>query len=194
MPKIIDDEQVFQAVLQTIIARGYTGATTKQLAEAANVSEVSLFRKYGSKLQLVKQAIASIIEQTDFEGAIYYSGDLEADLLRVVQAYRDSAVKHGQFIAILLSELPRHPEMMEMTDGPFEIFKRIGQLLARYQAEGILSQEHPMHSLAALLGPMMQVTLMRNAKYKDAVPDLDLHLHVNSFIHGRKVNKEEMPY
>ena len=187
MPKIIDNQQVYQAVIQTIVERGYAGATTKLLAEAANVSEVSLFRKYGSKIQLVKKAIASIIDQSDFEGAAIYSGDLQADLLRVVEAYRDSAVKHGQFFAILLSEIPRYPEMMDMIDGPFSIFRNLGQLLARYQAEGILRQEHPLHALAALLGPMIYIAMMRNAKYKDTIPDLDLISHVKLYINGRSL-------
>ena len=37
MPKIIEDDQVYLAELQTITERGYGGATTKQIAEAANI-------------------------------------------------------------------------------------------------------------------------------------------------------------
>ncbi len=54
MPKVIADMQIFQAVMEIIAARGYAGATTRQIAEAAGVSEVTLFRKYGSKAELVK--------------------------------------------------------------------------------------------------------------------------------------------
>ena len=186
MPKIIDDAQVYQAVLQTVIERGYAGATTKQMALAANVSEVSLFRKYGSKLQLVKLAIASIIEQTDFEAAAQYTGDVPVDLLRVVQAYQDSAVRQGQFIAIILSELPRYPELAEMVDEPFNIFQSIGQLLARYQAEGVLRQEHPLHALAALLGPLIYIAMMRAAIEDAVLPPFDLTSHVTCFLEGRR--------
>ena len=66
MPKIIEDEKVYQAVMQVVSERGYARATTKQMAEAAQVSEVTLFRKYGSKQQLVRQAISSIVQQTNF--------------------------------------------------------------------------------------------------------------------------------
>ena len=67
MPKIIEDEQVYLVALQTITERGYAGATTKQIAEAANMSEVTLFRKYGSKAELIRQAITAMAEQLDFE-------------------------------------------------------------------------------------------------------------------------------
>jgi AcrR family transcriptional regulator len=188
MPKIVEDEKVYQAVLQSVVERGYAGATTKQMAEAANVSEVTLFRKYGSKLQLVKGAIASIAEQTDFESAIQYTGDITSDLFRVVQAYHDSAVEHGQFFAVLLSEMPRYPELLEMIDTPFDIFQRIGQLLARYQAEGVLRQEHPLHALATLLGPMIYIAMMRGAMQESPLPPLDLSNHVAGFLEGHRLD------
>ena len=101
MPKVIEDEMVYQAVVQVVSERGYAGATTKQMAKAANVSEVTLFRKYENKAELVKLAISSIVEQTDFSSAAQYTGNIHVDLLRVVQAYQDTAVKHRFFFAAL---------------------------------------------------------------------------------------------
>ena len=39
MPKIIDDEKVYRAAMQAVIERGYAGATTKQIAEAAGCTD-----------------------------------------------------------------------------------------------------------------------------------------------------------
>ena len=188
MPKIIDDEKVYQAVLQTVIERGYAGATTKQMAAAADISEMSLFRKYGNKLQLVKGAITWIAEQTDYESNIRYTGEITADLLEVVTLYQESVIKHGQFFIILLSEMTRYPELMEITDTPFSIFKSMGQILVRYQEEGKLRQEHPLHALASLLGPMIYISMMRNANLEAFLPEIDLGLHVEGFISGHSSN------
>jgi AcrR family transcriptional regulator len=185
MPKVVKDEDIYHAVIQVITERGYAGATTKQMAEAAQVSEVTLFRKYGTKLQLVREAIASIIDQTDFESAAQHTGDVETDLLRVVQMYQDSAVKHGQFFSVMLSEMPRYPELVELADAPFDIFKDIGNLLARYQAEGILRREHPLHATAALLGPLIYTAMMRSELSDRDMPALDLPTHVACFLEGR---------
>jgi len=57
MPKIVEDKTVYRAVLQTVFERGYAGATTKEMAAAADISEVTLFRKFGTKGQLGKQAL-----------------------------------------------------------------------------------------------------------------------------------------
>lgn len=155
MPKIVKDEDIYRAVMQVVSKRGYAGATTRQMAEAANVSEVTLFRKHENKLQLVKQAVAELVAQADFEAATRFTGDISADLLRVVQAYQDSAVKHGQIIFMMLSEMPRYPELADLLDIPNEIFTDIGNLFEKYQSQGILRLEHPLHGVAALLGPLM---------------------------------------
>ena len=185
MPKIIEDEKVYHAVMEMVIKRGYAGATTKQIAEAANISEVTLFRKYGSKAALVKQAIATLAERVDFKSAAIYSGDVTADLLRVVQVYQASAEKYGQFFYLMLSEIPRYPELAEALDTPFTMIEHIGQLLARYQAEGVLKQEHPIYAVAGLLGPLISVNVMRSAAPVTPLPPLDLSDHVASYLNGR---------
>jgi len=187
MPKIVEDEKIYQAVMKVVMEYGYAGATTKQMADAANVSEVTLFRRYDSKLQLVKQAIVSIIAQTDFEAATEFSGNVAADLLDVVQAYQYSAVKHGRLIFMILSEMPRFPELASLLDTPFEIYTKIGNLIAKYQSEGILQQEHPLHAVSALLGPLMYTAMMPSAIPNGDMPPLDLQNHVTRYLEGRRV-------
>jgi len=189
MPKVVKDEQIFRAVMQIVSERGYAGATTKQMADAADVSEVTLFRKYGSKQQLVRQAISSIVEQTDFASAAQYTGDIKTDLTRVVQAYQAAAVKHGYFFIALFSEISRHPELLDSFDEPLNIFLSIGKLIARYQNEGILQKEHPLLAVATLLGPMMYIATIRRVKLDIQVPPLDLSAHVIRFLEGHRISR-----
>lgn len=189
MPKIVQDIDIYQAVMRIVSQRGYTGATTKQLAEAAGVSEMTLFRKYGTKLQMVKQAIEGVIAQTDFNAATVYTGDVHADLLRVVQFYQDSAVKHGQIIFTLLSEMPRYPELAGLLEMPIEIYTQIGNLISQYQSEGELQSEPPLHAVTALLGPLMYTAMLRSALPKGDLPPLDLKAHITRFLEGRRVEK-----
>lgn len=187
MPKIVKDEEIYRAVVQVISERGYTGATTKQMAEAANVSEVTLFRKYGSKLQLAQQAIAFLVNQADFESATQYTGDVAADLLRVVRAYQESAVQNGLFIFMILSEMQRHVEMAALIDAPLDIFRRVGDLLKRYQVEGQLRSENPMNTVTALLGPLIYIDMLQKAVMDDVIPPVNLESHVTYFLEGRRL-------
>lgn len=185
MPKIVSDEAVFRATMQTVTERGYAGATTKQIAKAANVSEVTLFRKYESKAELVRQAITTLTDAVDFTTAAEYTGDVTADLLRVVQAYQTVAEENGQFMFVLFTEIPRHPELAHLVGRPLGMMNSIGRLLARYQADGALRPEHPLHAVAALLGPVMVLNLMREVRPDMAPPPLDLAAHVEGFVNGR---------
>ena len=72
MPKILNDEDIYRAVLETVIKRGYAGATTKQMAEAAEINEVTLFRKYGNKAKLVQLALEALAADIDLEQATNY--------------------------------------------------------------------------------------------------------------------------
>ena len=154
MPKVIKDEEIYGAVMQVVSERGYASATTKQMAELAEVSEVTLFRKYETKAELVRQAISFIAKQTTLASAAHYTGDVHADLLKVAQAYQETAEKHGLFILALFSEFERHPELAHSIDQPMNIFLSIGQMIARYQSEGVLiagtsspCRRHPAWSL-----------------------------------------------
>lgn len=187
MPKIIEDEKVYRATMQLVIERGYAGATTKQIAEAAAISEVTLFRKYGSKARLVKEAIALVMQEANFESAAQYTGDVSVDLLRVVQTYQGSAEKGGRFFYVMLSEIPRYSELHNLLELPFMMIETFGQLLARYQAEGVLRPEHPFHAVSALLGPLISTNMIRGANPDWPLPTLDLPNHVACFLNGRRL-------
>ena len=185
MPKIVEDVPVYRAAMQTVIARGYAGATTKQIADAAGVSEVTLFRKYGNKANLIKLAMASMLERMNFAEATRYTGDVEADLRRVVQTYQALTGEIGQFFPVMMAELPRYPELSELLSVPMSMVNTVAALLARYQSEGVLRAENPMHTVTALLGPLIATNMFRGTLAEPPLPPLDLEQHVAAYLRGR---------
>ena len=192
MPKIVKDEEIFRAVIQIISKCGYANATTKHIAEEANISEVTIFRKFGSKQNLVKEAISSLINQSELTHASQYTGDINTDFLRVLKAYQDTAAMHGDFVFALFQEMAYHPELVEAIDEPLNIFLEIGKLISHYQKEGRLRKENPMHTVAVLLGPIMYTTMMRKALPINNVPSLDLREYLDHFLAGRALTKPKM--
>lgn len=185
MPKIVSDKEVFDAVLQTLLEAGYAGSTTKQIAELANVNEATLFRKYGSKDQLVNKAILHKIEEANISSVIYYTGDIRADLLRVVNKFFHQH-DQDQLFLVLISEIRRAPELQATISAPVEVMMKFGQLLARYQSEGVLKQEHPFNAVAALAGPLVMHRMMKSSMSHFPLPDPDLALHVENYLSGRE--------
>jgi len=45
----ITDQNILDAALKVFSTEGYAGATTRKIAQEANVTEVTLFRKFQSK-------------------------------------------------------------------------------------------------------------------------------------------------
>ena len=186
MPKIVADREVFDAVLQTLFESGYAGSTTKSIADRANVNEATLFRKYGSKEQLVNQAILFKIKEADIESAIYYTGDIRADILRIVEKFFYQPERDHLFL-VLISELRRFPELQKTISAPFSVMMKFGQLLARYQSEGVLRPEHPFHAVAALAGPLVMVRMLKSSNSNLPLPEPDLTTHVEQYLTGREL-------
>jgi AcrR family transcriptional regulator len=185
MPKVITDLHIFQAVMEIIAERGYAGATTREIAEAAGVSEMTLFRKYGSKAELIKRAISALVEQTEFESTTQYTGDIRTDLLRVLQAYQKTVILHERFFFALVAEFSHTPELTDSFSQPLELFHSIGKLLARYQSEGVLKAEYPLHSVACLLGPLLYFSMVAQSVGGASVPPMEIETVVENFLGGR---------
>ena len=171
--------------MEIIAERGYAGATTRQIAETAGVSEMTLFRKYGSKLELVKLTISALVEQTEFESATRYTGDIRADLLRVLQAYQETVILHERFFFALFAEFSLTPELTDSFSQPLGLFQSIGDLLLHYQTEGVLRPENPLHSAASLLGPLLYFSMIAHSVGDTSIPPMEIESVVQNYLDGR---------
>ncbi len=186
MPKVIDEEVVFRAVMTIIVARGYENATTKEMAVAAGIHEATLFRKYENKMNLVARAIEQQFSKAPL-AMLRYSGDLEADLLAIVQAYIDTQKIYGAIMQTILTEIPRHPALAEMLNTPLANIQGLIQIIHQYQIQGRLKQEPPLTSLSVLLGPLMISYMFGRANPDLPLPIIEPQEYVNAFLHGRAI-------
>lgn len=185
MPKIIDDEEVFQAVLNLLVERGYDGTTTNDMAAAANMHEATLFRKFGSKVDLIERAIKQQLSTTPLS-QVSYTGDLRADLLAILEAYIATVEKYGEIMPMLLMEIPRHPELSNTLRAPMANIEGLMRIVARYQDEGRLKEESALTTVNALLAPIMVNEMYRRVDADLAMPPADPRSHIDSFLNGRQ--------
>lgn len=185
MPKVIDQEKIFNAAIDVLVTHGYESATTKKIAAAAGMHEATLFRKFGTKLRLIEQAIEQQISTAPLN-KLQFTGDLEVDLLSIVGAYMDTDQQFGELIPILLAEVPRNPELKQSTLKLWVNIKLILDILQRYQERGMLKKEPVLNSVNVLIGPLMVSQMFRRANLGLPVPAIDPQEHVATFLHGRK--------
>jgi len=85
----------------------------------------------------------------------------------------------------LFAELCRNPELADSFSQPLGLFQSIGQLLAHYQAEGVLKPENPIHSVASLLGPLIYFSMIARSAGNTSMPPMESETHVRYFLEGR---------
>ena len=185
MPKVIDEVSIFKTVIDRLVSHGYEGATTKEIAQVAGVNEATLFRKYGSKAELVEKAVNQQLSNTPLNGLVF-TGELEADLLAIVEAYMETNRMFGEIIPTLLVELPRHLELKGAFKSAGDNIQGIVKIMQSYQTRGLLKPESPLASLNTLIGPLMTSQMIRRANLGLPVPGIDTREYVNAFLHGRK--------
>jgi len=185
MPKIINEDDVFKAVIKLLVARGYERATTSEMAAAANMHEATLFRKYGSKVGLIERAIEHQLSTTPLSH-VTYTGDLQADLYAILDAYVATNEEYGEIMPLFLMEIPRYPELRNVLQTPLANIQGLVQIIARYQSQGLLIDEPPLTSLTVLLAPILLSQMFRRANTGLPAPAIDLHEYVEAFLNGRK--------
>lgn len=185
MPKIIDDEQVFSATIDILARHGYENATTKAIAAAAGIHEATLFRKYGSKFDLVDRAIQHQLADTPLNH-LRYTGALAADLLAILRAYVAVSTTQGEIMLLLFTEVARDPSLQPFLRTPMRNIRPVLDIIARYQAGGLLREESSVTTLYALIGPIMLSNIAQRTTGDVALPELDLAQYLDYFLHGRR--------
>jgi AcrR family transcriptional regulator len=185
MPKKVNDDEVFKAVIKILVTRGYDRATMLEIAQAANIHEATLFRKYGSKVGLIEQAIENQLSKAPLSKVIY-TGDLHVDLSAILNAYIATFDQFGEIVPMVLMEIPRYPELRGVLQTPMENIHGLANIITRYQEEGVLKEEPAFITVNALLAPLILNQLLRGVNISLTVPPIDLEEYVEAFLEGRK--------
>ena len=184
MPKLIDQDNLFQTAIELLVTHGYANTTTKNIAATAGIHEATLFRKYGSKLELMAQAIEQRLSDTPLNKLVY-TGDLEADVMSILQAYVEVSEQHGEIMPMLLFEIARNSALEKLLQTPWKNIQHIVEIIEKYQAQGKLIEEPPLTTVNVLIGPIMVSSMLRRANTNLPLPQLGLQQYVDAFLRGR---------
>lgn len=106
-------QRIIDAAIQLISEKGYTAATTKAIADLAQVNEVTIFRHFGNKEGLLKTIVDKfsynpILQKTMREEVTW---DLETDLTRFSMQYFEYMMSIKDFVMIGFKESMQFPEI-----------------------------------------------------------------------------------
>ncbi|MCZ8521333.1 MULTISPECIES: TetR/AcrR family transcriptional regulator [Paenibacillus] len=129
--KTLDNKsRLMLAAIDLMAEKGYKGVSTKEIASAAGVSEMTLFRNFGSKFNLLEKAVDRYhysIEMTRiFNENVAW--DLRKDLLTISRMYHEIMDRNRKLFLIVL----RDDELIEIREKAQKHPRKMLELLTKY--------------------------------------------------------------
>ncbi len=127
------EKKILDAAMRVFASEGYKGATTRRIAQEANISEVTLFRKFQSKENLLREVIIKNknrdIVHLAFDSLFQMEKDIDlATCLHTVSQNIAKAMKHRErddrdlmFMSMLFEEGRRRPEVAQILSSIFRM-------------------------------------------------------------------------
>jgi AcrR family transcriptional regulator len=162
-------DQLLEAASRLYAEVGYRGATTRRIALEAGVNEITLFRHFGSKDVLIREAIARA--GTDIAAPLL--PDPPADPLRELTEWARSHIAElrarRSLIRTCMGEIEEHPDLLACQDSaPAVAAKALCRYLRRLRAAGLATASFD--EVAA--STMLMGVLFADAMGRDIMPDL----------------------
>ena len=159
-------EKLMRAAIDLISEKGYNGVTTQEIANAANLSEKTLFRHFGSKQKLLETALERFQYaeemQTFFSKQLLW--DLENDLLSISKKYHDIMNRDRKLIQIALKDEVHIPGFKERRlQHPRQLLALLTDYLIAMNEKGKI----------VCANPTMQAFTFMMAQYGAFINDLE---------------------
>lgn len=128
--------KILQATLSLIKKKGFRGVTTKEIAQHANVNEVTIFRHFGNKMNILDTIIDEYSYIPSFEKIIHEEAvwSLEKDLQTITKIYFSYFKKNDDLIKIGYREFGNFPELdQKMSAIPLQLKELLVQYFDKMQ-------------------------------------------------------------
>lgn len=127
-------DRILFVAIELMAERGYKSVTIDEIAKKADVSQMTVFRHFGNKKQMLEDAVDRfyypIPMHKVFEEKIVY--DLRKDLIMVSQSYHELMKKNVKLVRIAYKEGSSIPGLLERVNKHPRLLK---ELLVKYFIE-----------------------------------------------------------
>lgn len=180
-------DQLLQAAAKVYAEAGYRGATTRRIAAEAGVNEITLFRHFGSKDSLLREAIARshavpghlLPDEPD---------DPAAELAQWATAHLATLRARRALIRTCMGDLAERAELIASEDsGPVQAARALTAYLRRLRERGLARARFDESAAAA----MLMGVLFADAMGRDVMrqmfatePEAALREYLHLFLRG----------
>jgi len=162
-------DEILAAAAEVFAQHGFRGSTTRRIADAAGVNEITIFRQFGSKEALLREAM----KHTSVYTALVTLPEIPSDPERELTEWSESFIQHlrlrSSIIRKMMSEIEERPEMRECaSDVPSHASDELCRYLVALRRQGRTSEKFdPKSATAMLMG-----AIFADAMGRDFMPDV----------------------
>jgi AcrR family transcriptional regulator len=150
--------RIISAALDLIAERGVRGATTRRIAERARVNEVTLFRHFDTKSNLIFEALGTVAESfADLGTGALDEDDLKKALTTLARNYSGAVREHFGALIRLIPQARVDDDVRAAVAPTMQ--KTAARLVAFFESQqraGHLRADAPPQALAVdFMGPLL---------------------------------------
>jgi AcrR family transcriptional regulator len=160
-------ERILEAALRVFAEAGTRGATTRRIAEAAGVNEVTLFRQFGSKDALLRDAIQWAAQQTVVQELPRDPLDPEAELTVWCREHLRGMYQARALLRTSMGEFETSPDVSaQACEVPTRLARELESYVQRLRERSVTDPAADTRGAAALL----MGALFSDAVSRDIMP------------------------
>ena len=160
------EEKILRAATQVFARHGVSGATTRAIARQARVNEVTLFRHFKNKNELLRRVILQSsrrFEQVFSAAPLKTASDLRRTVENYASVYVEKLSENEEFVRTFLGELNRHLKLCRslFVEAGRPVRQRFVAYLRAARRNGLVRADLDVVTAADALSAMLLGGIMR---------------------------------
>ncbi|MDQ0166149.1 AcrR family transcriptional regulator [Bacillus horti] len=184
-------DKIISSTVDLMSDKGYKAVTIKEIAAAASVSEMTVFRTFGSKKAILDAIIDNYLFSAPIEQIIQknITYELETDLLMISNLYHDVLKRNKKIYLISIMERKTMPEIhLSVHNNALKFLKIVTEYLHVMQQKGKVVKGNPEAQALTIMrynyGKFVAGTLLEGTS--SAVGDDDMEEAISIIARGLK--------
>lgn len=183
--------RILKAATEVFAQEGLQGATTREIARVAGVNEVTIFRHFSSKEQLLGAVIqqATALQAEALAHQDEWTQNLNIDLAHYAHLYNHMLEGHEALIRTFIGEAHRHPEAYRqvLLEAAQPLREKLITYLRNGQKRGTVREDVALEPAIDLFSSMLLGGMLRRTGAKSTIgysSQLYIEMCVDIFVRG----------
>jgi AcrR family transcriptional regulator len=162
-------DEILAAAAEVFAQHGFRGSTTRRIADAAGVNEITLFRQFGSKEVLLREAMKHLTQSVGLTPLPEIAVDPETELTNWSESFIQHLRLRSSIIRKTMSEIEERPEMSECASYvPRRASTDLCLYLTALKQQGSATEQFDPKTAAA----MLMGAIFADAMGREMMPDV----------------------